>query len=188
MVRDQMLAVSGLLAPKPDGGPPVFPPQPDGLWRSVYNKETWTESTGPDRYRRALYTFVKRTSGFPGFVTFDGPTRDICTARRIASNTPLQALITLNDPAHIEGAKAFAKRLAAHPGTLREKLVHGVRCVSQRNANEAMLDELEALHAETLVRYAADPELTKHLAATAHEAALVLTANTLLNLDIALTR
>lgn len=188
MVRDQMLAVSGLLSPRPDGGPPVFPPQPDGLWRSVYSQENWTESTGPDRYRRALYTFVKRTSGFPGFVIFDGPTRDICTARRMASNTPLQALITLNDPAHIEGAKAFAKRLAAHPGTLREKLAYGVRCVSQRNASNAMLDELEALHAETSARYAADPELTKHLAATADEAALLLTANTMLNLDIALTR
>jgi hypothetical protein len=110
MVRDQGLLVSGLLSRK-QFGPPVYPPQPDGIWKSVYSGAKWKTSKGPDRYRRGIYTYSKRTSGYPAFLTFDAPTRDVCTARRIPTNTPLQALATLNDPAHIEFARAFAKRM-----------------------------------------------------------------------------
>jgi hypothetical protein len=105
-VRDQALSVAGLLSPKMHG-PPVYPPQPAGIWNSIYSGRKWLESTGEDRFRRGIYTYQNRTSGYPGFLTFDAPSRDLCSARRIASNTPLQALVTLNDPAHIEAAQGF---------------------------------------------------------------------------------
>ena len=91
MVRDQALVASGLLSTDM-GGPPVMPPQPAGIWNSVYNDSKWTDATGPDRYRRAIYTFVKRTSGYPSFLMFDASDRDTSLPRRIATNTPLQAL------------------------------------------------------------------------------------------------
>jgi hypothetical protein len=187
MVRDQALAVGGLLSPKMFG-PPVFPPQPAGVWNSVYSGATWTESQGEDRWRRGIYTYSKRTSGFPGFLTFDAPSRDLCSARRLATNTPLQALVTLNDPAHIEAAQGLAKRMAAHAPELREQLARGVLLVTQQTASAAMLDELAALHAAATTDYQIAPAESAKLAATAEAAALVLTANTLLNLDSALTK
>jgi hypothetical protein len=124
MVRDQALLASGLLT-RALGGPPVMPPQPAGVWNSVYNSDKWVDATGPDRYRRAIYTFVKRTSGYPSFLLFDGSDRATSLPRRIATNTPLQALVTLNDPVYDEAASALAQR------TLKEA-----------KANEAGLDDL----------------------------------------------
>src|SRR6266513_1949783 len=109
MVRDQALLASGLLNRKM-GGPPVMPPQPAGVWNSVYNREMWKEATGPDRYRRAIYTFVKRTSGYPSSLIFDASDRTTSLPRRIPTNTPVQALVTLNDPVYDEAAEALAKR------------------------------------------------------------------------------
>ncbi|MCF7734582.1 MAG: DUF1553 domain-containing protein, partial [Akkermansiaceae bacterium] len=187
MVRDQVLAAAGLLSDKMFG-PPVFPPQPAGVWNSVYSGASWTESQGEDRFRRALYTYHKRTSGFPGFLTFDAPNRDLCTARRIATNTPLQALVTLNDPAHIEAAQALAKRMADHSPELRARLAFGVLLATQQIATEAMLEELAALHAAVLTDYQQHPDQAAKLGNTPEAATLTLTANTLLNLDAALTR
>lgn len=187
MVRDQALAVGGLLSAKMDG-PPVFPPQPAGVWNSVYSGATWNESKGEDRYRRGIYTYSKRTSGFPGFLTFDAPSRDLCCPRRLATNTPLQALITLNDPAHIEAAQGLAKRMAAHAPELRGQLAHGVLLVTQQAASAATLDELAALHAAASADYQRAPADSATLAATPEGAALVLVANTLLNLDSVLTK
>ncbi|NBV87890.1 MAG: DUF1553 domain-containing protein, partial [Verrucomicrobia bacterium] len=126
MVRDQALAISGLLAPKLFG-PPVYPPQPEGIWKTVYNKEKWDTSQGEDRYRRGVYTYCKRTSGYPEFITFDAPMRDTCTARRIPTNTPLQALVTLNDPAFLEAASALADRMLATGGSVRDQIANGCR-------------------------------------------------------------
>jgi hypothetical protein len=109
MVRDQALLASGLLNRKM-GGPPVMPPQPPGVWNSVYNREKWKDETGPNRYRRAVYTFVKRTSGYPSSIIFDASDRTTSLPRRIPTNTPLQALVTLNDPVYDEAAEALAKR------------------------------------------------------------------------------
>ncbi|HKF26449.1 MAG TPA: DUF1553 domain-containing protein, partial [Candidatus Acidoferrum sp.] len=109
MVRDQALLASGLLNRKM-GGPPVMPPQPPGVWNSVYNREKWKDAAGPDRYRRAVYTFVKRTSGYPSSPIFDASDRTTSLARRIPTNTPLQALVTLNDPVYDEAAEALAYR------------------------------------------------------------------------------
>jgi hypothetical protein len=187
MVRDQALAVAGLLSPKMHG-PPVYPPQPAGVWNSVYSGATWKESTGEDRFRRGLYTYSKRTSGFPGFLTFDAPSRDLCSARRLVSNTPLQALVTLNDPAHIEAAQGFAKRMTAHSTDLSSQLAFGIVLATQQAASPAMLDELAALHADCVSDYQKNPADSAKLAETPATAALVLVANTILNLDSALTR
>ena len=111
MVRDQALVASGLLS-HTMGGPPVMPPQPAGVWNSVYNSDQWKDATGPDRYRRAIYTFIKRTSGYPSFQIFDASDRDTSLPRRIPTNTPLQALVTLNDPVYQEAAEALARRVA----------------------------------------------------------------------------
>ena len=89
-------------------GPGVMPPQPDGIWESPYNGDQWIESKGEDKYRRGLYTFVKRTSPYPSMTTFDVNMREVCYVKRIPTNTPLQALVTLNDPVYLEAALAFA--------------------------------------------------------------------------------
>lgn len=187
MVRDQSLAAAGLLSPKMFG-PPVYPPQPEGVWNTVYNGASWTESQGENRYRRAIYTYSKRTSGYPGFLTFDAPSRDLCSARRLLSNTPLQALVTLNDPAHIEAARAMAGRMAAHTADFRGQLAFGVMLATQQVASLEMLDELAALLTAATADYEATPAESAMLGETPAAAALVLVANTILNLDSALTR
>ena len=187
MVRDQALLVSGLLERKMFG-PPVFPPQPDGVWNSVYSGAAWKTSEGPDRFRRALYTYNKRTAGYPAFLTFDGSSRDVCLARRVPTNTPLQALVTLNDPAHIEFAQAFAKRMAEAGTDPAARLARGYRLLTLRDAPPEIVRTLLGLHADTRAEYEKQPAETAKLAATADEAALVLVANTLLNSDLALNR
>jgi hypothetical protein len=187
MVRDQALAASGLLSAKTHG-PPVYPPQPAGVWNSVYSGAQWQESTGEDRFRRGIYTYSKRTSGFPGFITFDAPSRDLCSARRITSNTPLQALVTLNDPAHIEAAQALAKRMEAHHPEMRERIAFGIKLATQQTASTKVVDELLALHADARAAYLETSDESLKLGPTPEAAALVLVANTLLNLDSALNR
>ncbi len=187
MVRDQALAVAGLLSPKMQG-PPVFPPQPDGVWSSVYNGAKWIESKGEDRYRRGIYTYCKRTSGFPGFLTFDAPSRDLCSARRLVSNTPLQALVTMNDPAYLEAAQGLAKRMAASSAELPAQLALGVLLATQQSASPTMIEELVSLTNATAADYQQAPDQSAKLAETPAAAALVVVANTILNLDSALTR
>jgi hypothetical protein len=187
MVRDQALAAAGLLSAKMFG-PPVYPPQPAGVWNSVYSGASWKDSTGEDRYRRGIYTYSKRTSGFPGFLTFDAPSRDLCSARRMASNTPLQALVTLNDPAHIEAAQGLAKRMESHSADLNARLAFGVLLATQQEASPEMLGELAALHSAARAEYEKTPEESAKLAASPDSAAFVLVANTILNLDSALNR
>jgi len=111
MLRDQALAISGLLAPKV-GGPSVKPFQPPGLWEAVsYNgEETYVPDAGDGRWRRSLYTYVKRQAPHPMLLTFDGPTREKCTVRRARTNTPLQALMLLNDETFMKAAEALVKR------------------------------------------------------------------------------
>jgi len=118
-VRDQALAVSGLLS-RTMHGPPVYPPQPDGIWMMVYSDERWMTSEGADRHRRGLYTFWRRTSPYPSMTTFDAGSREFCIPRRLRTNTPLQALVTLNDPVYVEAAQAFARRIIAEGGASDE--------------------------------------------------------------------
>jgi mono/diheme cytochrome c family protein len=187
MVRDQALALSGTLSPKAFG-PPVYPPQPDGVWSTVYSGDRWNTSQDADRFRRAVYTYQKRTSGYPVYLTFDAPTRDACTARRVPSNTPLQALTVLNDPAFIEMAQSLANRMEAVADTPRAQIRYACRLLTLDAPPRDMIDSLMKLYRGALEDYGADPASADKLAPSAERAALVLVANTLLNLDIALTR
>jgi hypothetical protein len=187
MVRDQALLASGLLSDKM-GGPPVMPPQPDGVWNTVYNDTKWKDATGPNRYRRAIYTYIKRTSGYPSFLTFDASDHDTSLARRIPTNTPLQALVTLNDPVYSEAAEALAQRMIAKQRSVDASIRYGARLVLSRDPTEQELAALRALFQKT----AATPTL-QPAAVTAHASSRELTAMTavasvLINLDASLTR
>jgi hypothetical protein len=188
MIRDQSLVLSGRFSPKMYG-PPVMPPQPDGVWRSVYNDEKWVAATGENRYRRAIYTYWKRTSGYPSMATFDAPSREACTARRISTNTPLQALVTLNDEAYVECARGFAERIAADGGdTTSDRIAWAYRAATGRTPQPGTLDDLTRLYQAAHAGFVADPAASKQLAPTPELAALSVVASAILNLDEVLTR
>jgi cytochrome c553 len=120
MVRDNALAVSGLLS-REMGGPSVFPHQPPGYWTFLnFPPREWEDSPGEDRYRRGLYTWWQRTFLHPSLLAFDAPTREECVAERTRSNIPQQALVLLNDPTYVEAARAFAGRIVREGGTTFE--------------------------------------------------------------------
>ena len=144
MVRDQALLASGLLN-LTMGGPPVMPPQPPGVWNSVYNESKWVDAKGRDRYRRAIYTYIKRTSGYPSFLTFDASDHDTSLARRIPTNTPLQALVTLNDPVYAEASEALADRMRRASANLDGQLQYGARLVLSRELTENELATLRRM-------------------------------------------
>ena len=190
MIRDQALMVSGLLSPKMHG-PPVMPPQPEGVWRTVYNSASWKTAEGEDRYRRGLYTYCRRTSGYPSFLAFDAPTREFCTSRRVPTNTPLQALVTLNDPVYMECAQALAKRMRQDESLFDSDIAirNGMRLITGiPQADPDSLQPLHDLYQETIVYYRDHPELATELGDNAAQSALVIVANALLNLDMILTK
>ncbi len=137
LLRDATLTASGLLSPK-IGGPSVFPPQPPGVSsEGAYGPLDWKVSEGEDRYRRGLYTFSKRTAPYAMFTTFDAPTGEVCVARREVSDTPLQALATLNDQVFLEAAQALGRMIAASPGTTAERAAYLFRrCVTRPPTTE----------------------------------------------------
>jgi mono/diheme cytochrome c family protein len=197
-VRDQALQAAGLLSDK-IGGPSVMPPQPPGIWKATYSKLKWETSDGDDRYRRALYTFWRRTSPYPSMLTFDAGSREVCVIRRVRTNSPLQALVTLNDPVFVEAAGALALRMREEGGDSASQLTAGFRCVLTRSPEESELQKLTALLTETQTAFASDADATKELlteAGTAENsgddaaelAALTVVANVLLNLDETLMR
>jgi mono/diheme cytochrome c family protein len=187
LIRDQGLAASGLLSKKMFG-PSVMPPQPDGLWKSAYSGEKWVTATGDDRYRRGIYTYVKRTSPYPAMTTFDAPSRETCTVRRISTNTPLQALVTLNDTAFVEMAQALARKMHAAGKSPEEQISHGLQLGLARLAKPEEVAVLKDLYDGRLEYYAKNPAEAKRLAADAELAALTAVGNVILNLDEFLTR
>lgn len=188
MVRDQALEVAGLLSRKMYGAP-VMPPQPDGVWRSVYNGSQWKTSKGEDRYRRAVYTYWKRTSGYPSMMAFDTPSREVCTARRIVTNTPLQALATLNDEAQMEFADALAKRMESEGGkSIAEQARWAYELTTTQEPSPATVADLADLYRETLEVYKQQPAEMEKLHKTPEFAARALVANAILNLDASLTK
>lgn len=189
MVRDQALAAAGLLSPKMFG-PPVMPAQPDGVWNAVYDGKQWKQSAGEDADRRAIYTYWRRTSPYPSFLTFDTPSRDICSVRRIATNTPLQALVALNDPVYQAAGKTLAtKAMAAHPGDLAAAIASAFRAVTSRRPTPADAADLLALHADSLAAYQKDPALVAATGLPTPEAAALATVTSvILNLDSAVTK
>ena len=126
LIRDAALRASGLLSEKM-GGPGVYPPQPAGVTEVAYGSPGWPVSTGEDRHRRSVYTFMKRTAPFAMYNTFDAPTGESCVARRDVSDTPLQALTLLNDVLFVEVSQALGRMLASRKGTVEERVRHGFR-------------------------------------------------------------
>ncbi len=200
MVRDQALAVSGLLVPK-IGGPSVRPYQPPGLWEAVsYNgEETYVNDTDEGLWRRSLYTFWKRQLPPPALLTFDSPTREKCTVRRARTNTPLQSLVLLNDETYIEAARFLAAWALAQSGSESAKLTLAFRRVTSRTPEPEELKLLSDLLSRQRARFAADREAAAKLitagASTRGKdldpvelAAWTLTLHTLLNLDETITR
>jgi hypothetical protein len=195
MLRDQMLTASGLLSRKV-GGPSVMPPQPEGVWQVVYSGDKWVTSKGEDKYRRGLYTFWRRTAPHPAMISFDAPSREFCVLRRNRSNTPLQALTTLNDPAAIEAAQALARRVTDHVSAdLKARATYAFRSVLIRNPRVEELDRLVALYQREVGHFQDDPTAAEKMAGAKPEgqriaelAAWTVVANVLLNLDEAITK
>jgi hypothetical protein len=195
MIRDLSLAASGLLSPKV-GGTSVFPPQPDGVWNIPYNGDQWITSAGEDRYRRGIYTFLRRTSPYPMLLNFDGTSREYCTVRRIRTDTPLQALNTLNDEAFFEAARHLARRMQKEGGAdLKSKLTYGFRLCITHKPTKQELSRLTGLYEKESAHYRSEESDAKAVLAVkdaspdaADLAALTLVSNVLLNLDEALTK
>jgi len=193
-VRDQALAVSGLLSPKMYG-PGVMPYQPDGVWQSPYNGEKWQQSAGEDQYRRAVYVYHKRTSPYPSMMAFDGSSREVCLARRIRTNTPLQALVTMNDPVYTEAARRLAYQMRQEGGNSPTGEIRaGYRRVMARDIAPDKLAVLTGLYNQALATYRHQPkEVEKLLKDTpgkpkAETAALTLVASAMVNLDEFITK
>lgn len=182
MVRDQALAVSGLLVQKV-GGPSVMPPQPAGIWKSTYSGEKWKNAEGEDRYRRGLYTYLKRTSPYPAMTTFDAGSGEVCQIRRIRTNTPLQALITLNDVVYLEAAGKLAQRMENTGGSVESKIAAGFQMVLIRKADEAEISRLVKLYESLEEELADGTDLLTSANLTEGDPRLIVIASVLLNLD-----
>jgi len=163
-VRDQALAVSGLLVPR-IGGPSVQPYQPPGLWKEVSHfgsspatKQVFVQDKGEKLYRRSLYTITKRTSPHPVMAAFDAPNREMCIVQRGVTNTPVQALVTLNDPQFAEASRVYAAKLIRETQSLdeRERLVHAFREITSREPLGSELNALGSFLTDERARYEAD--------------------------------
>jgi hypothetical protein len=197
-VRDQALAVAGLLSAKM-GGPPVMPPQPDGMWRSTYSGKQWINAEDEDRFRRGIYTYLKRTTPYPSFTTFDGGSGEVCQVRRIRTNTPLQALVTLNDPVYLEAAAALAKRMVTDASETAARASRGVRLALIRPAQADELKMLVKLQQDAEKDFVAAPAKADELIKTTRVsppaniskpvfASWIVIASTIINLDEFVTK
>jgi hypothetical protein len=198
LIRDQALAASGLLVPTV-GGPSVKPFQPEGLWIDKGNFSAKLLRYKPDKgeklYRRSLYTFIRRTSPHPAMVAFDAPNRDICQVRRESTNTPLQALVLMNDPQFVEAARVFAEKIQTEAGdSMDAQIDYAFRTVTSRYPSSEEKDILKALLDEENERLRKTPDAATALLKTGTHppnpdldpvktAALAVMANTLLNHD-----
>lgn len=194
-IRDQALALSGLLSEKMYG-PPVKPPQPaSGLRAAFGGAVDWKISDGEDRYRRGIYTSWRRSNPYPSMATFDAPNREVCTIRRDRTNTPLQALVTLNDPVYIEAAQGLARRsMRAEKSQLEEPLKFMLQLCLGREPHPTEWNRLTELRAEALQHFEAHPREATTMATVPlgpvpngmdvkELAALTVVANVVLNLD-----
>ncbi|UUO04517.1 PSD1 and planctomycete cytochrome C domain-containing protein [Blastopirellula sp. J2-11] len=203
-IRDQALAISGLLVYKM-GGASVKPPQPDGLWLAVgygsSNTVRFSKDEGADKiYRRTLYTFIKRTAPPPQISTLDGPSRESCTVRRERTNTPLQALLLMNDPQYVEAARAFAERILHEGGdSVEDRLKFAFRLATARLPDDEDLRLLKEAYQSNQESFQEDVEAANKLIAVGETppvstsnpselAAWTLIANTILNLDEVITK
>jgi len=204
VVRDNALAVSGLLDER-IGGPSVFPYQPRGLWEEmaygdVYSAQSYTPSHGADLYRRSMYTFWKRTVPPPSLSTFDAPDREKCTARRTLTNTPLQALVLLNDPTYVEAARVLATKTLSESGKNTAKRIEfAFRLATARRPEPKEARVLKELAAQELRHYRQDRQAALKLLAVGEKprdpkldpaelAAWTTVTSTILNLDEVITK
>ncbi|MFN7999048.1 MAG: DUF1553 domain-containing protein [Bryobacteraceae bacterium] len=204
VVRDNALAVSGLLDNRL-GGPSVYPYQPKGLWEEmafgdVYSAQTYVQSHGADLYRRSMYTFWKRTVPPASLSAFDAPDREKCTARRTLTNTPLQALVLLNDPTYIEAARLLAQRMLEQGGKdASSRINYGFRLVTARKPDANEVRVLKDIERQELAQYRRDGEAAHKLIQVGESpaapkldqselAAWTTVASTILNLDEAITK
>lgn len=194
-IRDQALFAAGLLSPRV-GGPSVMPPQPDGIWRTTYSALKWETPPNEDRYRRGIYTFLRRTSPYPSMITFDAGSREVCLIRRIRTNTPLQALVTMNDPVFVEAAGALAMDVSESADPLTDMFVRILvrpPAAEERARIGRLLSEVEAQFAASpgsagdLLNAANVNSLPPDSQAT-RLAALTTVASALLNLDETVTK
>ena len=189
MVRDQALAISGLLNLEQTAGPPYVPPSPGGYLRNAFRGAAEvTVDTGPGRLRRSVYAYWKRLEPFATLTIFDASDRDTCAARRFTTNSPLQALTALNEDVLVEAQKALARRLAATGGDDTRRLRAGFRLVGVTQPSDAQLTALASLLADARKAYAAKPGLAKQARLTEEESAWWQVATVLLNTDTALNR
>ncbi|MFM7072422.1 MAG: DUF1553 domain-containing protein [Planctomycetota bacterium] len=200
LIRDNALAASGLLV-RDIGGPSVKPYQPPGLWEEVtISNERYVPDSGPKLYRRGMYTYWKRSAPPPSLIAFDAPTRESCVVRRSRTNTPLQALVSMNDPQFVEAARALAQRAMKDGGdSAPSRIVHAYRLATGVRPTEFALKLLLEGHAKELEVFRAQPDRAKKLLAVgeskrdetldpAEHAALATVCGLILNLDATLTR
>jgi hypothetical protein len=199
-VRDNALAVAGLLVPT-IGGPSVKPYQPPGLWEELgFAGTRFVQDSGEKLYRRSMYIYLRRSSPPPSMAMFDAPSREKCVIRRSRTNTPMQALVTLNDVQFVEAARALAERsIREGGGTTAERIAYAYRLTTGTPPKPAMLKLLEDAYAEELKVFEADANRAQQLLAigeskrdekiAVHEhAAMTIVASMILNLDETLTR
>ncbi len=204
-IRDQALAISGLLNPE-FGGPSVYPVQVPNLWKEIgflrpeIGMDEWPTSEGPDLYRRAVYTFWRRVCTYPTFATFDAPSRDVCVSRRPRTNTPLQALAALNESTLLEASRVFAQRILTEGGdSPAARLEFAFRLCTARPPTPAERERLLAFLEQQQRSFEHDAEGAEALLAVGsaarpaqldprHLAAWMMVANVLLNLDEVLTK
>ena len=198
MIRDNALAASGLLV-KHIGGKSVRPYQPKGLWKEKSNFSikllNYKESIGDSLYRRSMYTFIRRTNPPPSMSTFDAPTREICTVKREITNTPLQALVLLNDPQFVEASRILAERIQKErPSSIEESIKHGFRLCTSRKPRDKEIELLKNLYDEQLKKFKQSPKLAYNIFKNGKKprdktlnlyktAALSMVANVMLNHD-----
>ncbi|BCX48136.1 chromosome segregation protein [Haloferula helveola] len=201
IVRDQALAISGLLNPKL-GGPSVRPYQPEGIWSETNfygNLRNYKHDTDGGQYRRSLYTIWKRTAAPPGMTLFDMPSREVCVVRRSRSNTPLQALALMNDVTYLEASRRFAERMMEHGDTPEVRLAWGWKCATARQPDPEEVKVLVSGFERRLEFYRQNPEEANALLQTgeapvsdghdpAELAAMATAASVILNLDEVITK
>jgi hypothetical protein len=188
-LRDQALAVSNLLNKKMYGKS-VMPWQPQGIWLSPYNDAKWETGKEGEQYRRALYTYWKRTAPYPSMINFDGVSREVCVVRRIRTNTPLQALNSLNDSAFLEMSTQFAMNIIDHvKGDVVKKIQYAYEAMMYQPLSEAKLKALLELYEKALSQYQKDQLAAKAMTGADKKEHLIETAafavvtNALFNLD-----
>src|SRR5712691_10622658 len=203
VIRDAALFTSGLLVEKL-GGKSVKTYQPEGLWEAVAfvgsTTSKFQRDSGEALYRRSMYTFWKRTSPPPSMTTFDAPSREVCTVRRPRTNTPLQALATMNDVPYVEASRHFARRMLLEGGaTYPERLAHGFRLATARQPSPAELEVLVALFQEHHAHYQTKADEALKLLSIGESkrdeslnpseyAAMTMLGNLLMNLDETMTK